>query len=234
MRIDDRIKKYPPAFMDSFIDENGHIIEAVANYIENQDNVTPPIDKVWDAFHLVSFDRYGLFRNSLKVVIMLQDPYPTPGTAMGVALATTNGTIQPSLANFHRRIKETGHQVPDLRSGDIRGLAAQGVLLLNASLTTVTGEINAHTDVWDLFTTQLVKWLTKTFPFLVFVFMGRNAARYGDYVTDKNRHPIIETSHPSGRGYHYGFHECDIFNQVNEQLTNHGREPIDWCDLHYV
>lgn len=219
--------------MDEFLDNNDHLIEAIANYMEHEDNVTPSSRDVWNALHLVSFDRLDLFPNSLKVVIMLQDPYPKPGAAMGVAMATTNGTIQQTLSNFHKRMRETVG-VERLRSGDIRGLALQGVLMMNASFTTLNNKINAHVDAWSIFTRQLVNWLTETFPFLIFVFLGRKAAEYADMVTDRDKHPVITTSHPSGLGYFHGFHECDIFNEINEHLVRHHRDPIDWNDIYYT
>lgn len=236
MRIDNIIRSFPPSFLDKFIQDNDHILTAVANYIEQQENITPPPRMIWDAFHLVSFDKECLFPNSLKVVIIFQDPYPQERMASGVAMSTTNGRIPSTLYNFHKRMKDTitDYPIPDLRSGDVRGLCLQGVLLLNASLTTEVRTPNAHSDAWSLFTVQLIRWMVDTFPFLVFVTLGRNAGSYADHITNRRIHPVITTSHPSGMGYKYGFNNCDIFNEVNEHLTSNGRVPIKWNDLHYV
>jgi uracil DNA glycosylase len=123
-----------------------------------------------------------------------------------------------------------------LPMGDIRGwLAGQGVLFLNVAHTTLEGNtdrIKPHVEDWSLYTEAFIKWLSQTFPFLVFAFFGREAQEYAWYVS-ATKHTVIKTSHPADRGYGSGFGESDIFNEVNDALIRNLRDPIKWEKYSY-
>lgn len=191
---------------------------------------------ILSTFNLVSMDEEGMFPNSLKVVFMFQDTYPTPGCACGVATATIGRPPQPTLANMFQRLRETYHPKKENgesipinmpTDGDIRGWCTQGVLMYNAALTTMERKIGEHIDAWGIFSQRMIEWISTRFPFVIFVMFGAEARKYGKFI-DKNRHRVLETSHPSGRGYYAGFDKCDIFNEVNTILSDHKREPIAW------
>lgn len=247
--------------MSTWFKENEHIIQAISNYIESDistpclnektkrmdlPTITPRVELIFSAFYLVSFDPYGLHNNSLKVVLLFQDIYPTAGAACGVALASLNDSVQSPLLNFYHRIQDTyintitsdDGQIakvpyPDLTTGDIRGWCTQGVLMLNSSLTTRVGELESHIEEWSMFTMQLIKYLSETFPFLVFGLFGKRAQKYKKYI-NSNKHSILETSHPTKRGNTYGFGQCNIFNEINECLVGNLREAIQWQSYKYV
>lgn len=254
MKLLQLMKEHGPRSMKSFLSSYEHILEAISNFLDSEEEeaqagkqgkVTPSIDRIFSAFYLVSLDPEGLFPNSLRVVMMFQDTYPTPGCACGVALATLNGRAQPSLGNFYKRLTETykvtkedatGEKVememPTLIGGDIRGWCAQGVLLMNAAMTTRENEMMVHMNQWSIWTVPLLKWLSETFPYLVFVFFGKESQSFAGHING-SKHTILSTSHPSGRGYNYGFSTCDIFNEINDHLRRNLRPPIQWEDYRY-
>lgn len=260
MKFLDLITKYSSPFLGSFIEANMHIIEGTSNFLENEENtvgssnITPKVEVMLSAFKLVSLDPYGLFTNSLRVVIMLQDVYPTPGVACGISLASLNERPQPSLALFYKRLRET--YTPEtpmesngpwyvredkgptslstyIKGGDIRGWCSQGVLMLNAALSTRVGSTESHLEYWSIFTSAMVKWLSGEFPFLVFVLMGNKAQSFSSKI-DSSRHVILTTSHCSKNAYHYGFDKCDIFNEINHHLKLHKRDPVRWEKYEYI
>lgn len=245
------VTNHSPPMLEEFFTNNKHIIEAISNTLDIEENesytdrygnrvkvkITPNISMIFSAFHLVSFDKQCMFTNSLKVVLLFQDTYPTPGAACGIALATLNGNIQDSLMNFYKRIQDTYipsnmPKCPDLISGDIRGWCNQGVLMLNSALTTRAGQIGSHIDQWSIFTTQLIKYLSDKYPFLVFGLFGKVAQGYHKVIGAK--HAVHMTSHPSGRGMNYGFNKCDIFNAINTDLANNYRPTILWENYKYI
>lgn len=254
------VKNHMPVSLTTFFNDNMHIIQAISNYLDmdsgckrkdrynkNVSNIiTPRIENIFSAFYLISFDPHGLYDNSIKVILLFQDTYPTPGAACGIALATMNNKIQPSLKNFYDRIQDTYFpevinqdnektkiKCDDLKNGDIRGWCTQGVLMLNSALTTRENETESHMSEWALFTTQFIRYLSDNFPYLVFALFGKKAQSYKKYI-NSTKHTLIETSHPSGRGIQYGFSKCDIFNEINDNLIANLRQPIRWENYSYV
>lgn len=274
MKFEELVRSYAPVLLKKFMHDNWHIIEGISNFLESEQEeskkgrpkITPRIELLLSAFHLVSFDPYGLLPNSLKVVFLFQDPYPTPNLACGVATCTLNGYPQLTLTNIFKRLSETyripyqavdkikekvqgedGKEVeiekeiavtkykdmPPLVGGDIRGWCTQGILMWNTALTTREHEMEAHISEWSLFTDQMIKWMSDTFPFLIFVCLGKKAQLYQKHI-NASKHIVLASSHPAGRGYNYGFNKCDIFNEINTELKKNLREPIQWEDYKYV
>lgn len=242
MKFVDVVRDHTPIHMQSFMNSHIHIVEGISNYLSQESNdgerITPSTDVILSPYHLVSMDPLGLLPNSLKVVFIFQDPYPTPGSACGVATATLNGSVQPTLSNIYKRICETytppTGDMPFLLDGDIRGWCVQGVLMMNASMTTRERDITApHMEVWSMLTQPMIKWISDTFPFLVFVLFGRKAQLYKKCI-NQSKHRVIETSHPSARGSTFGFNTCDVFNEVNTSLIDNLREPIRWENYSYT
>ncbi len=226
-----------PVGLRAWVEENAYRIDAMSNFLELEYSdrpVTPPKGQIMSTFHLVSMDPWGLFPNSLRVVFLFQDVYPTPGAACGVATASLNGRVQETLANMWKRLQETSPSgsIPALENGDIRGWCTQGVLMTNVALTTREHTIMAHMFEWKGFTECLLDWISETFPFIVFVFFGKEARGLQSRI-DGQKHKVINTSHPSGRGYYAGFHESNIFNEVNEALSSKGYGTINWANYSY-
>lgn len=247
MRFYDLMCNHAPVSLRDYIQSDMHIIEAISNFIEiEEDNhrrgtaekVTPRMELILSAFNLVSFDIEGLFPNSLKVVFMFQDVYKQPNLACGVATCTLNGIAQPTLKNIFKRLSET-YKLPDenpmkqYTDGDIRGWATQGILLWNAALTTREHQTESHILHWSIFTKRMIKWISDRFPYLIFVFFGKKAQEY-QHIIDESKHKSLSTSHPSPLGYNYGFHETNVFNEINQHLTLNKRDPIKWENHTYI
>lgn len=252
------VQNHMPGSLTTFFNDNIHIIRAISNYLDmdascerkNKFNknvkniITPRIEDIFSALYFISFDPYGLFDNSIKVILLFQDTYPTPKTACGIALATMDGGIQSLLKNFYNRMQDTYFpevknqdnekiKCDNLINGDIRGWCAQGVLMLNSALTTRENETESHISEWALFTTQFIKYLSDNFPYLVFTLFGKKAQSYKKYI-NSTKHTLITTSYPSDRGIQYGFGKCDIFNEINDNLIVNLRQPIQWENYSYV
>ncbi|TNC52865.1 uracil-DNA glycosylase [Rubellimicrobium rubrum] len=163
---------------------------------------------------------------AVKVVILGQDPYPTPGHAMGLAFSV-NPDVRPlpkSLANIFRELKDdTGDSLPN---GDLSGWARQGVLLLNTHLSVPAGVIGGHAKLgWERLTGQVLARVSGR-P-TAFVLWGKPAQGMARHI-QPDGHLILESAHPSPLSASRGFFGSRPFGQVNAWLAAHGASPIDW------
>jgi uracil-DNA glycosylase len=187
--------------------------------------VYPPPGAIFRAFELTPFD-------SVKVVILGQDPYFNPGQANGLSFAVNGGVaLPPSLLNIYKEIANE-YDVPleslTQKGGDLSRWAKQGVLLLNATLTVRAGSANSHQGHgWELFTDAAVKALSEQREHLVFMLWGNYAKKKGAHI-DWERHRILQSAHPSPLSAHNGFLGNGHFKAANGYLTEHGETPIDW------
>ena len=183
--------------------------------------IYPPGPLIFNAFNLTPFD-------TVKVVILGQDPYHGPGQAEGLSFSVPHGVpLPPSLVNIYKEI-ETDLGV-DLRSkdGSLRGWAEQGVFLLNAVLTVRAGQPTSHSRIgWTEFTDAVIRTLSEQRQGLVFLLWG-NFARSKRALIDTSRHFVLEAAHPSplAGGAFFG---CRHFSQTNELLLRAGKTPIEW------
>lgn len=182
--------------------------------------IYPPGPLIFNAFNLTPFD-------SVKVVIIGQDPYHGPGQAEGLSFSVPHGvTLPPSLVNIYREIEsDLGVQLH--KDGSLRGWAEQGVFLLNAVLTVRAGEPTSHSRIgWAQFTDVVIRTLSERREGLVFLLWG-NFARSKRDLIDTSRHFVLEAAHPSplARGAFFG---CRHFSKTNRILTERGLPPIDW------
>ncbi len=161
----------------------------------------------------------------VKIVILGQDPYHTPGTANGLAFsANKNQKLPPSLKNIFKEIHE------DLgvknEEGDLTRWAEQGVLLLNSSLSVTEGEPGSHSEIgWQIFTDEAVKLIQKK-KNIIFMLWGNFAKQKKELIKDGNY--ILEASHPSPLSANVGFFGCKHFSRANKILIDQGLDPIDW------
>ncbi|UQX90163.1 uracil-DNA glycosylase [Jatrophihabitans telluris] len=164
---------------------------------------------------------------SVRVLIVGQDPYPTPGHPIGLsfAVAAEVRPIPRSLANIYRElVDDLGVPVPS--NGDLTPWTRQGVLLLNRVLTVEPGKSGAHQGKgWEKVTEQAVRALAARPQPLVAILWGRQAQSLRPLLDGVVR---IESVHPSPLSASGGFFGSRPFSRANEALTAAGVEPVDW------
>ena len=174
------------------------------------------------------FSAFATDLNEVKVIILGQDPYHTPGAAEGLAFSVPRSQpIPPSLINIYKEIdSDIGRHTNT--SGSLRSWQKQGVLLLNTVLTVEAHKPKSHSGKgWEIFTTEVIKYLNDTRPHLVFILWGRDA-RNKKSLIDSNKHLILESPHPSPLSAHAGFFGNHHFSKTNEFLKSNNLKEIVW------
>jgi uracil-DNA glycosylase len=182
--------------------------------------IYPKDEEIFNALNLTPFEK-------VKVVIIGQDPYHGEGEAHGLCFSTKGKKIPRSLKNIYEEIKrDCGTQMP--RHGDLTGWAAQGVLLLNATLTVQQAKAGSHQGKgWEKFTDAIIRAVNEKREHVVFLLWGSYAQKKGALI-DGKKHKVLETSHPSPLSARLGFLGCGHFKKANDYLTKHGLKPVDW------
>lgn len=181
----------------------------------------PPFGKILDALMLTPL-------SDVKCVIVGQDPYHTPGQAMGLSFSTPKGNpVQPSLKNIYKEIHdELGVPIP--AHGDLTEWAKQGVLLLNATLTVRAHSPASHQNIgWETFTDEVLKAVDAKPEPVVFMLWGRYARDKGRFLSGSD-HLVLESPHPSPYSADKGFFGNGHFKKCNQFLAGKGVPPIDW------
>ncbi len=184
-------------------------------------SIYPPGGQILAAFDATPFD-------SVKVVVLGQDPYHGPGQAHGLCFSVLQGVaVPPSLLNIYKELeRDTGFQRPD--HGCLLPWAARGVLLLNSVLTVEAGQPGSHQGKgWEGLTDHVVDVLNREREDLVFLLWGSYAQAKGK-VIDPRRHRVLKAPHPSPLSAHRGFMGCGHFSAANQFLTRSGQQPVDW------
>lgn len=203
---------------------NQPYFEELVNFVKQeyaQHTVYPPARQIFRAFDLCKFE-------DTKVVILGQDPYHGHNQANGLCFSVNPSvTTPPSLVNIFKEIKnEFGQPLPI--NGDLTRWAAQGVLLLNATLTVRAGQPGSHQHKgWETFTDAVISTLARNRANLVFLLWG-NYARQKEVLIDPARHLILKSTHPSPYAADKGFFGNNHFIQTNDYLIRHGLRPIAW------
>ena len=169
--------------------------------------------------------------DSVKVVILGQDPYHGPGQAMGLSFAVPEGVkVPPSLANIYKEL-EADLGIARPAHGDLSAWARRGVLLLNNALTVEAGQAGSHAKRgWEVITDACVAAVAARSDRSVFILWGGHAqAKAGriEHLRDP-RHCVIESPHPSPLSARRGFFGSRPFSQANAFLERTGRGAIDW------
>jgi uracil-DNA glycosylase len=179
----------------------------------------PAGDKVLRAFKQPFAD--------VRVLIMGQDPYPTPGHPVGLSFSVDPSVkrLPPSLVNiFHEYSEDLGYPPPS--NGDLTPWTERGVLLLNRVLTVEPGKPGSHRGKgWEEVTEQAIHALTKRDTPLVAILWGRDARNLAPLL---GSFPRIESAHPSPMSAHNGFFGTHPFSRANQFLQRQGAEPVDW------
>ncbi len=183
--------------------------------------IYPAAKNIFNAFNLCPFD-------SVRVVIIGQDPYHEPGQAMGLCFSVPDGiTPPPSLVNIYKEI-ESDLGRPSPTHGDLTAWAKQGVLLLNSTLTVAAHLAASHTGRgWEQFTDAVIRALATRRDGVVYMLWGSYAQRKAEFV-DASRNLILKSVHPSPLSAHRGFFGNHHFSRANEYIIAHGGKPIDW------
>jgi uracil-DNA glycosylase len=183
--------------------------------------IYPPGAQIFAALDTTPFE-------SVKVVILGQDPYHGPGQAHGLSFSVGGGVaVPPSLQNIFKEIsRDLG--LPRPSHGDLHAWARQGVLLLNAVLTVQAGQPASHQGKgWERFTDACISALSSEREGLVFLLWG-SYAQAKSALIDSRRHLLLKAPHPSPLSAHRGFLGCAHFSRANAYLQASGRAPIDW------
>jgi uracil-DNA glycosylase len=166
--------------------------------------------------------------DAVRVLIMGQDPYPTPGHAVGLSFSVAP-QVRPlpgSLVNIFREYsQDLGFPPPS--NGDLSPWTERGVLLLNRALTTAPSKPGAHRGKgWEAVTAQAISALAQRGTPLVAILWGRDAREVKPLLGSGV--PCIESAHPSPMSADRGFFGSRPFSRANDLLARQGAEPIDW------
>lgn len=162
-----------------------------------------------------------------RVLIVGQDPYPTPGHAVGLSFSVAPDVrpLPPSLQNiFKEYVSDLGYPPPP--TGDLSPWAERGVLLLNRALTVQPGNSNAHQGRgWEAVTDQAIRALAARGGPLVAILWGRSARNLKPLLAGV---PAVESAHPSPLSASGGFLGSRPFSRANALLVEQGGDPVDW------
>ncbi len=165
--------------------------------------------------------------SDVRVLIMGQDPYPTPGNPVGLSFSVAPEVrrLPPSLINiFQEYTADLGYPTP--ANGDLTPWAERGVLLLNRVLTVAPGQPGSHRGKgWEEVTEQAIRVLAARPEPLVAILWGRDARNLAPLLDGV---PLVESAHPSPNSADRGFFGSRPFSRANALLGARGADPIDW------
>ncbi|MDY5128730.1 uracil-DNA glycosylase [Actinotignum urinale] len=218
-----------PSWRDVMAPDWALAMEPIADHIDAMEeflwreyqegrNFLPKHSKIFRAFS------YPL--SEVKVLLVGQDPYPTPGNAVGLSFSVAPGVPIPrSLTNIYRELRDDIGVIPPL-SGDLTPWCEQGVMLLNRVLSVEPNSAGAHRGKgWEKVTDFAVKVLVQRKKPLVAILWGRQAQELRRLLGDT---PCVMSAHPSPLSASRGFFGSRPFSKVNELLVNQGATPISW------
>ncbi|QHG92574.1 uracil-DNA glycosylase [Coxiella endosymbiont of Amblyomma sculptum] len=199
--------------------------QTILNFINKERKsgriIYPPQKEIFNALKLTPYE-------SVKSVILGQDPYYKSNQAHGLAFSVRSGiALPPSLRNIFKELCE------DLRTsvplqGNLEKWATQGVLLLNAALTVEEGKPQSHAHIgWHRFTDCIISSLDKHPKGIVFILWGTYAQQKANLITNPH-HRILKAPHPSPFSANLGFFGCRHFSKANTFLRETNRWEIDW------
>ena len=196
--------------------------------------IRPDREHIFNALHLTP-------ANQVKVIVLGQDPYHSPGLAQGLAFSIPKDIplqsklFPSSLRNINKALMLEGFGT--LSNGDLTHWAKQGVLLLNTALSVRLGDANSHAQLgWKSLVIEIIQKISQRTN-LVWMLWGGHAQSMEEYIHNPNQHLILKSSHPSGLGvykteqpfiYPGDQKSCGHFTKANAYLTTHQKSPIDW------
>ena len=191
----------------------------LAQCVKDSIEVVPSLENIFAALEISPVD--------VSVVVIGQDPYPTPNHAIGLAFAVPSQTspLPGSLRNIFKEVAaDTGST--STADASLGAWVEQGVLLLNTSLTTESGIRAAHSSwPWEPIVRTIIKHVVEVNPLVVGLLFGNHAKKFGE-LFDPNS--IVISAHPSPLSASRGFLGSKPFTQVNEILMRNGKSVIVW------
>ena len=210
-------------FVSDYIQEDFiKVLDQLIVNVQEGKRFTPKVRDIFNAFKYCPKDK-------LKVVMIGQDPYPQLNVADGLAFSCSKTmSPQPSLKFMFKELpdQENANTNPDLKRW-----AEQGVLLINSAFTVEINNIGSHYDMWNSFSTNLIKHLDENFDDIVFVFMGKKAQTRASLInkTGEKVNRILYVSHPASAAYQGGnWNSNDMYNTINNYLESVNKTKIVW------
>jgi len=194
----------------------------LAHELTKGKDILPPQPKWFNALNSTPFEK-------VKVVILGQDPYPTPGHAHGLCFSVLPevSSLPKSLININKELL-TDLNIDNHHTGYLQPWAEQGILLINAVLTVEAGLANSHQNKgWEVLTDAIIQKLSEQKEHLVFILWGKQAQKK-EKIIDNAKHFIIKSPHPSPLSAYRGFFGSHPFSKTNEYLKLNNKKPIHW------
>ncbi len=210
-------KQLQPEFEKEYFQELVHFVKGEYQ----SETVYPPGPEIFAAFDHCPLD-------SLKVLIVGQDPYHGPGQANGLCFSVKKGVRKPpSLQNIFKELhSDIGKPIPE--HGDLTHWADQGVMLLNATLTVRAHSPGSHQKYgWEEFTDKVIETVSGQKEGIVFLLWGAFAQKKEELI-DHTKHLILKSAHPSPFSADRGFFGNRHFSKTNDYLKSRGVRDIEW------
>ena len=220
----------PDSWLNLIIDEfhKQYMDDIKKIIIENKKNgitIYPPSSKIFNAFKLTEF-------NTIKVVILGQDPYHQEGQAHGLSFSVPrNVPPPPSLINIYKELSVDIDPNFDNSNGNLDSWAKQGVFLLNTTLTVQKGKPLSHSKIgWNIFTDRVIEAISNNKEKVVFILWGMQAQSKKQLI-NKSKHLILESAHPSPLSAHRGFFGSKPFSRANNYLVSNDLKMVEWTNF---
>lgn len=189
---------------------------------EKKATVFPPKAERFNAYNITPFE-------SVKVVILGQDPYHGYAQAHGLAFSVQGDqALPPSLKNIYKElVDDMGCPMP--KNGDLSAWAKEGVFLLNTVLSVRASEAGSHQQQgWEQFSDATIRLISEKKEHVVFILWGKQA-QSKEKLIDTQKHLVLKAPHPSPLSSYRGFFGSKPFSKANAYLKAHGVTPIQWC-----
>ena len=220
----------PDSWLNLIIDEfhKQYMDDIKKIIIENKKNgitIYPPSSKIFNAFKLTEF-------NTIKVVILGQDPYHQEGQAHGLSFSVPrNIPPPPSLINIYKELSVDIDPNFDNSNGNLDSWAKQGVFLLNTTLTVQKGKPLSHSKIgWNVFTDRVIEIISNNKEKVVFILWGMQA-QSKKHLINETKHIILQSAHPSPLSAHRGFFGSKPFSKTNHYLESNDLKMIEWTNF---
>ncbi|MFZ9035408.1 MAG: uracil-DNA glycosylase [Francisellaceae bacterium] len=197
------------------------ILGVIAGERAQGKTIYPKDADIFNAFRYCAFD-------TLKVVILGQDPYHNHNQAHGLAFSVQKGIAPPpSLINIFTEMKnDVGVDLPN--HGCLTDWAKQGVFLLNTVLSVEAHKAHSHAGIgWERFSDLVISKISEHKAHVAFMLWGAHAQKKAALIDDR-KHLILKSPHPSPLSAYRGFFGSKPFSKANDWLKSHRLQPINW------
>jgi uracil-DNA glycosylase len=219
MQIYNDLKNSIPCGWEDVFDESEHGIKNVCKHLEKDKiDYLPSSEKVFNAYRLMKPEQ-------VKVVIIGQDPYYTPGLANGLAFSC-DSKVPQCLKIIYKELERDIKGFVTPNHGNLINWSKQGVLLLNISLTAKSGTPKYKPQMWMDLISATINKLTSINRNIIWVMWGKEAQAISYLIGDNGMK--LTASHPNPANSRDGFIGCSHFSKINQMLKLIGEKEIDW------